>query len=313
MVDLSEVLNEKRFSDLRDCTANALSISRNNITLEQLGPAKGIPDETLKLTVYDQHSQPVAVVLYSNPATPNMVRHSMERAIAAGEALGPDLGKTALQPIAEGIVDGLSYAVLPYLQALSKNKFVWYAQRAYFGPRILAWLRQATEVTISKHDPKGHTNNFIEPLRYIAQHSNIDSSLRIAATNTLSRLADQQLQMKHVLMHGDLWLGNIMIEPNNSNWLKGPRFVIIDWPSGTPQGYPIYDLVRLAGSLKLRPHQFRNELNRHLSILDCTPDDALSYLLSGLGYIGMTSENFPTDRYVSMSKLCFDRVKFAIT
>ena len=124
----------------------------------------------------------------------------------------------------------------------------------------------------------------------------------------LERISTKEWQPKHVLMHGDLWLGNILLKknPNILNTLKPyDNFVVTDWAGSEVKGYAMYDLIRFAESTNLSSKKIKFEIERHCKLLNCNPVDACSYLLAGLGFIGMNLENFPLNRFISMSESCF--------
>jgi hypothetical protein len=132
----------------------------------------------------------------------------------------------------------------------------------------------------------------------------MSDAVRVAATMARERLAAGVFRPKYVLMHGDLWKGNILLQAGRNashTDVQRSRFAIIDWAGFEGCGYAIYDLVRLARSMRISRRRLAGELVRHCAILECTTEDARSYLLTALGHIGMTLEHFPVERYVSMS------------
>ena len=108
-------------------------------------------------------------------------------------------------------------------------------------------------------------------------------------------------------MHGDLWKGNILIEPGaarpgRTRWRD--RFVVIDWPGSELHGHAIYDLIRLARSMRTPDAALRAEVRRHCDVLGASIEDAMAYLLSALGYIALHLEEFPMDKYLPMVEAC---------
>lgn len=262
-------------------------------------------------TVYMLHgieNQSHAVVLCSPPTSPNLIQRSMDRANQAKLMLGSTDRIPILNTLSQGRVRGLSYAVLPYCNALSERRPVWWIQRAFLCPLIFDWLWHATEATVRDVDSAAIDRSFAGPLQHLLSIKSLDDQLKEAASRAIERLATGAWVPKYVLMHGDLWKGNILIRPQDraSRRLKmSDRFVIIDWGGSEISGYAIYDLIRLARSMRLSKRNLQREVRRHCELLRCEPADATSYLLTALGFIAMNLENFPADRFLHMAESCY--------
>ena len=117
----------------------------------------------------------------------------------------------------------------------------------------------------------------------------ISDRVRAAALETLERLADGTWSPRHVLMHNDLWKGNILLDYSPVSQIKNSsfqeRFVITDWAGSMIRGYGMYDLIRLAQSLNLGAKQLRKNVTAHCLILGCDFADARCHLLSALSYL----------------------------
>ena len=79
------------------------------------------------------------------------------------------------------------------------------------------------------------------------------------------------------------------------------------------EGYALYDLVRLAQSMRTGRRFLRTELERHCRVLQCEPADAQSYLITALGHIAMHLEYLPMERYLRLAKSCFTTLDEALT
>ncbi len=294
--------------ELDDRMAATLGAHFGKPNLSFQSQANDVADGTAVLLLRDKLEKPCAVVLCAAPAAPDMVRRSVHAAREAKKILGPSIGTHILEPLLEGTLKGLSYAVMPYCNPLSNSRPVWWIQRRLLCPSILHWLASATEHTMHDPEPAGRLRSFAEPLQAVASFSRLNKRMRSAAELAALRLESKDWHPKHVLMHGDFWKGNILIKPEsptNKRQSSADRFVVIDWPGSEIHGYAIFDLIRMAQSLQLSKVKLRAEIAAHCKLLECTLEDAMSYLLAALGHIAMHIEHFPVDAYVRMAESGF--------
>jgi Phosphotransferase enzyme family len=285
------------------------------IQISFLSRAMAVADGTTVLLVRDGDGRPRAVVLCASPIAPNAVKHAMNRAHEARLALGDSLGNPILSPMMEGTVQGLSYAAIPYCDQLSNYRIVWRIQRALLCRTVLDWLWRANVWTLRKIDTQAKERDFVEPLRRLAALKSLSAELRAMADLAYGRLASGAWMPQHVLMHGDLWKGNILVRrPEDEDGFRSwpDRFAIIDWGGLKVHGYAIFDLVRLAHSLSVTRRILRNEVKRHCELLECNRADAKSYLLAALGHVYMNLEHFPLPRFIEMSEECIDTLNGAL-
>ena len=276
----------------------------------QLLPIDGVTpraDAPAVLRVVDASVKSRAVVLCSAPKFPDMVERAMSRAEQARSRLAAAEAAAILKPLLEGRIDGLSYAMLPHCDTLSARRWSWWLQRAILGPRVLDWLYRVTADTVALADEAQRDARFAAPLARLGSLDRLSAPVRADTTRAASRLHDGSWQPRHVLMHGDLWKGNILIEPGaaqpgRTRWRD--RFVVIDWPGSELQGHAIYDLIRLARSMRTSDAALRTEVRRHCDVLGAGTEDAIAYLLSALGYIALHLEEFPMDKYLPMVEAC---------
>jgi hypothetical protein len=295
--------------------ADALGVQYEKLEFSALSRGDKVEDGTTVLLLRNAATnQSLAVVLCSPPVSPDMIKRAMDRARQAKLILKESAGTHILDPLAQGSVHGLSYAVLPYCRSLSESR-LWWIQRALLRPLIVDWLRQATECTVRNAEPASFEQRFGAPLQHIVSLKPLGGHLRAAASRSIERLKDGAWVPRHALMHGDLWKGNILIRPQDNilrRLIMSDRFVITDWAGSEISGYAIYDLVNLAQSLPLNALILRRELDRHCRLLGCEPADATSYLLAALGHIGMNLEHFPIDRYMHLAESCFAALEHAL-
>jgi hypothetical protein len=118
-----------------------------------------------------------------------------------------------------------------------------------------------------------------------------------------------------VAMHGDLHTGNFLRREEASR-RRLPRwdlpFVVIDWSGAQRDGLPLYDLVRLAHSLRIPPRRLARELARHTAILGGTLGAAPAHLAAAFADLKQNLEHFPIERFARLADVCFARVDAAL-
>ena len=268
-------------------------------------PAPDIPDDTTKILIRNAAGRQAAVLLCSRAAAPDLVARGQRMASYSKSVLGEDLGRVILEPIISGDVDGLSYVVLPWRRPLSDSRWFWPMQRAMLRPALFRWLRQATQATTRDPEPDEIEPGFLVPLQHIADQTQLSETIRRKARSAISGLAGGKWKPKHVLDHNDLYRSNILLDPSNKGILTfDRRFIIIDWLGANPDGYGIYDLLRLASSMRLPSYRLAGELHLHCRLVGCSPVDSVGQLLAGLGHLGIHLECFPYERYVCLVESC---------
>jgi hypothetical protein len=271
---------------------------------------KEAADDTLKLCVRDAEGAPRAAVLVSSEVGPGLVARSMERAAAARRVLGFTLGQHVIEPLHTGVMEGRSFSVLPYLSPMREKGPLARLQKLWLAPQLLDWLHDSAERTLAEVGSSGREIRFEKPLEHLLEREGISSRVRAAADEALVGLRDGKWAARHVLMHGDMWAGNVLLAPRGPG--RRPQTVLIDWPGALVRGHAIFDLVRLARSFRMRPAVLRRELERHAKLLGCKPEETLAHLLAALGRQGLDLEHFPVQRYLKMVSISFDTVMEAL-
>jgi hypothetical protein len=207
------------------------------------------------------------------------------------------------------MVDGRSYAAHRYCRPLSEHRAVWWNQRRRLRPRLFKWLRDASQKTVPAVGTDARHDKFTRALEFLRELPQADPAERSIAMKALGHLESGAWKPAFVLMHHDLWRGNILIDAAEASGRKrtawADRFVFIDWAGSRTQGFAVYDLVRLAQSMKLPGRAFADELQHHCLILDCEPSHAAFHLAAALGDLGLHRDQFPLDRYVQLTRDCF--------
>ena len=272
-----------------------------------LGPA--VADAAAKSLVSDKAGRPLGVLIVANSVDPNSMARSVDKASEAKRILGAKLGAVVLVPLASGEFRGRSYVLWPWWRPVSGARWLRFAQRTLLRPKVFAWLRAVAEHT------KAETENerFVAPLKAVVDDARLPSKMREMARSGLDRLAAGAWTPWTVLEHKDVWLGNILLPPNREARRLNPnKFVLIDWGGMADRGYAFLDLLYFSQSVSLPARQLRREVDALCRVLGCEHRDAVSYLLAGLGAIGMDLGHFPEDRYVRMSAEVFGHLTRAL-
>ncbi len=295
--------------ELRDALADPVAEALVSVArvggIEPLGPEKPVADQTYKYLVTSSEGKRLAVVLCSPGVSPDLIARGNRCAADAKRALGEELGRVVLEPLGDGEINGLSYVVLPYREPLSERRVAGWLQRRRVGPRVLDWLLGLTRQTMCDVSEADKHARFIRPLGELAESRDVSDAVRAAAERGLRRLEAGKWVPRFVLMHNDLWKGNILLDDAGG-------IVVIDWPGSMVDGYGIYDLVRLGDSFGLSDRALGEQVGAHCRVLGCEPVDAMSHLAAGLGYLLGNLDHFPMHLFVPLADRCVRRVGSAV-
>lgn len=284
--------------------------------LSLLRPPGEVADDAMKLLLRDARGLPVAVALCSPPFDPEAVSQGFHRVELARRALGPDLSRHVVEPLHQGRFAGLSYAVLPFYGSLSDSRIFRRLQRMALAPRLFGWLRAATKATMSEPAAGTSDREIVAGLESLSKIQAMPPQVRSAAETALERLGGGAWSPRRTLMHGDFWLGNVMLA--SSGAFRSPleawrgRFVVIDWGTSRVDGLPFDDLIRIGHSLGASPRRLGAEIVAHVRLLGCELADARSYLAASLGILGLSLNQFPFERYVSLARYTMNRMDGAL-
>ncbi len=282
--------------------------------IEFLSQSAVVADGVSVFKLYNIGNELHAVLLCSPSLSPNLVKRSTYRAQQAKAHMDVASGKHILEPILEGKIHDLTYSVLPYCYELSKKRLLRKTQNVFLKKFIFEWLLGVTQCSIRDVDATSVEANFRRPLHHIASLTCLNEQIKQKASIAIDRLSSNLWNPKYVVMHGDLWSGNILLR-SKANILNtvnpSDNFVITDWAGSEVNGYAIYDLIRCAESMHLSSKKLKLEINKHCDLLQCDFDDATSYLLASLGFIAMHLEHFPLERFVKMTESCFSTISKA--
>jgi hypothetical protein len=269
--------------------------------MQRHGPA--VADASAKLLIEARGGRPEAVLMLSSPAAPGAVARDMEGAREALELLGPGVGSVVLEPLLRGEYESQSYAVLPWQRALARNLWRWRAQKYLLAPRLLRWLRDVTRTTQRELEETRLEARVRQPLQGLVEDERFPDGMRGDAEIALLRLAAGRWRPKVVLAHDDLWKGNILLPRDRSaRNATAYGFHVIDWGGLQRSGFPYSDLVRVTTSPALPLGWVRREVGVHASLLGCSEEDALSYLLAGIADLAGRLDQMPVDRYLESAR-----------
>ncbi len=279
---------------LRESAARALAVPVSTLRIESTGGPAEVPDVTQKFVIRDAADAPVAFACRSVEASPDLVARGCAGARLARSRLGAVSGRAVLLPLAEGVWRSLSWALLPWGQPLPGGRLAQPLVRLRLRRSLLDWLRSVTRETRREVEPERHA-------RAVARLAFVGGELGQAAVAASERLARGGLRSVCVLSHGDLWLGNVLLAPHAPERAWARRFLVIDWPGASAEGFAVYDLLRLSASLQLRPKQLRAELLAHAELLECTLEDTRIHLLASLGDLAERLDHFPRERFAELA------------
>ncbi|MBM4383679.1 MAG: phosphotransferase [Deltaproteobacteria bacterium] len=268
------------------------------VSLAAFAEHKGVADETLKLAARGARGEAIGVVLYAPEIAPRLIARGCERGRAARAALGEELGRVVVTARAEGEHAGRTWALMPQARVLGHG-LAARAERRWLAGALLAWLREVARRAAGAADESARSC-YGEALAYAESEPALGDEIRAGARAARARIAAAAWRPRHVVMHGDLWAGNVLGAPSAAPFSR--RFVLIDWDTSRVSGFPILDLVRAARSFGVSRSRLGREIAAHSSALGWNRDVARGALIAALGHTGLARENFPLARYAEMAR-----------
>lgn len=276
-------------------------------------PGDPLPDSSGRYLLVDAAGRPVAFGFESSRAAPGAVARDARNARRAHAHLGDEVGGAVLTATAEGDFEGTSIALYPACEPLASTRLAWLVQRPAIRRWAFGWLRAVAARTVRVPECENElTDRFERPLEHLAALEGLQPHMRRDAASALERLRSRRWRPRLVLMHGDLWKGNILERRSIDSHPSEPTTVaVIDWGTSEVDGYALFDLVRISQSLKVRRTQLRNEVATHLGALRCDPVDARGYVLAALGHRALNLEFFPFANFLRMAESCHATIREA--
>lgn len=276
--------------------------------LENFGEHKVLLDATSKFRVRDDAGNPEFVVLCSAAGGPEIVSRGVQRAREVADALGDEQGRSVLLPIAEGDVDGRTFAIFRYCTPLVESGLRWWIQRSVVRPRLVRWLIDSSRRTATAI-PMGALDRCVyEPLAALHADEDHSPGLRELAQKALLAARSGDWQPRHVFMHDDLWSGNVLLDRQSVEGRHLGRFVVIDWAGARVRGYPLYDFLRLSMSFGLKRGAFYRALDQYCAALGYTRTQAEYAFANAAAELGQRLEHWPRQSYLSTIDGCYRRL-----
>lgn len=279
-------------ADMRDQLSQSSALINNSATIELFGG--GVPtdrpapaDATIKLIVRLDCGKTKFVTI-SGEGNPDLVARATRNIRDVRSKLSNRYAEPIVEPLETGVVNGLSFAVWPFLAEFPQGKLSRYIAKHRVRPNVLDWLYGICAET--------HTPTNVDERQQIATNLALlhddrhhPDHVRKAAAGAAERLASGQWLPVQCVQHSDLWLGNIMIAPPGSVM----SFKVIDWAGATCTGYPFFDLFRFAISSNAPSQLIQKNLQLQLDQFGFNRVDIASYVLCALGQMQSNLEHFP--------------------
>lgn len=284
-------------AEIESAVASAMNPHGGIGRVEFLELPRLVPDHVEKAIVFSPAARPAMFLMIAPAAYPDCVRDAFERAAAARRALAGTLGEAVQVALFTGVAEGRSFAIVPFLAPPARGRLRRRWERFLLRAPVLAWLRDATRHTVVVPPEAAQVEAFFDPLVALSTHAALSERVRLAARSSLKELEGARWQPRWVLAHNDLWVGNLLRRRDRP--AGTPGFAIIDWGSSRVRGYPMYDLLTIAGSIRLSTAALRSELHAHCRLLGCEPAHGRHHLLAALGALSLCLGEWPVERFAA--------------
>lgn len=230
------------------------------------------------------------VVIVSPPQFPDVVAEECRKAAQMRSRLG-DLSTPILAPLDTGHILGSAFAVLPYLRPLSLRRAVGRLDERLVKHHLLDWLLQVARRHSAPAELSRYRTAFLVLADAVTPGGPAAAMLRMAQAHLMSG----RFAALSTPMHGDLWKGNVL------HGTRSVPFAIVDWGGCSIEGYPLFDLIRVAESFHVSPATLRRQLLLHRAALGCEMEDLPLYLLGALGHFAERLGEMPLACFQAMA------------
>jgi hypothetical protein len=299
MSPVAPVLREEDLLPLLQVTWRSHLGAGGKVAVRRLSRGQYVDSPTVFVASVDGRAR--LVVSVASPAAPGMVERTALRTWAAREVLAVVEPHRVLEPLVVEHVQGISCALYPFCETLGSQRLRrWWINRQV-AATLFEWLQHVARVTMHATPGGASVHAVRESLQAMARHPALDDRVRECAALAGSTLATDRWQPRWVLMHGDLWRGNVMRRSD----LSGPdarRLVVIDWAGSQVDGWPLFDLVRLADSLGTPARTLARQVQHHCGLLGITPEQGRHGVAAALAQTLSRLENFPVEHFAAMAR-----------
>jgi hypothetical protein len=263
-------------------------------------PCGPLPDSKQTWILRDGSGAACAAAQLSPPRAPGMVARGVARAASIRAMLDAPCAAPVLAPFATGSFEGASYAIWPFCEPASHRRSV----RSVFMRPLLDWVRELAHQTAQPIALDALALRIDPSLCRMATNVRLSTHARLAARDALRRLDSGRFRPMHVAMHGDLHFGNVVIDDSDVTGRGtlpiGNRFAVIDWCGASRHGYPMFDLLRIADSMRVSDSRLARELSVHCALLGGDLGDSIAHTAVGLADLGVHLEHFPVAAYSAL-------------
>jgi hypothetical protein len=166
------------------------------------------------------------------------------------------------------------------------------------APRLLRWLTAAVEKTSVDLAEGTKDARIRAPLEDLVGDHRFSSRVRRAGERVLVRFDAGRWNPKSSIMHGDLWMGNILLPRDSTDRQRTVYgFYLIDWAAAELSGFAFWDLVSVSLSFAIPRAWVRRAARRHCDVLYCELEDAASYLVLAIADLRRRLEYMPVSRF----------------
>ena len=152
------------------------------------------------------------ILTVSNPEFPDAVGDAVGRAQTVRSLLTAEIADPILSPMLCAECEGRSYAFWPLQIPISENRLLRKAQLLSINSRVIKWIAKLGKTTgVTKHSSEAIQDQFIDPLKYVLDDTDMPAAVKQAAQCTLVALQASKFNPVSVVQHGDFWQGNILL------------------------------------------------------------------------------------------------------
>lgn len=275
--------------------------------IEILKDTDPLPDATTKIIARDPRGKPSGFVLMSSPVAPGMVRRGTDRARTVADALPENLAHVIIRPLAEAEYRGCTFALFPFRTPVATGRLRRKWQQRRLGHALLDWKAAVSARTANPCSQPNSRTAFRTALHAASTYDGLPPTLKQAAQHALERMEHDAWLPCSTMAHNDFWWSNVVLSPPDESADHG--FQVVDWASARLDGFGVYDLLRMLGSLGLPTSKGQYWIKREAEALRCDVKDLEAHLAASLGDLSMHLEHFPRHRFVTMAGKLADQLQ----